>query len=54
MAELFEIGVPAVNKHLLNIFNEGELNYEATVSKMEIVQQEGKRNVEREFYEDAK
>ncbi len=49
MSELFEIGVPAVNKHLLNIFNDGELNYEATVSKMEIVQQEGKRNVEREF-----
>ena len=49
MSELFEIGVPAVNKHLLNIFNDGELNYEVTVSKMEIVQQEGKRNVEREF-----
>ena len=49
MSELFDVVVPAVNKHLLNIFNDGELNYEATVSKMEIVQQEGKRNVEREF-----
>lgn len=49
MSELFDVGVPAINKHLLNIFNDGELNYEANVSKMEIVQQEGKRNVEREF-----
>lgn len=46
MAELFDVGVPAVNKHLLNIFSEGELSYDATVSKLEIVQQEGKRNVE--------
>ena len=49
MAELFEVGVSAVNKHLMNIFSEGELLYESTISKMEIVQQEGKRNVEREF-----
>lgn len=49
MSELFDVGVPAINKHLLNIFSEGELCYDATVSKLEIVQQEGKRNVEREF-----
>lgn len=49
MSELFDVGVPAINKHLLNIFSEGELSYDATVSKLEIVQQEGKRNVEREF-----
>lgn len=46
MSELFDVGVPAINKHLLNIFSEGELSYDATVSKLEIVQQEGKRNVE--------
>jgi len=42
MAELFEVNVPAISKHLSNIFEEGELEREATVSKMEIVQQEGK------------
>ena len=52
MAELFEVNVPAISKHLSNIFEEGELEREATVSKMEIVQQEGKRQVKREpeFY----
>lgn len=39
MAELFEVEVPAISKHLANIFAEGELVYESTVSKMEIVQQ---------------
>lgn len=52
MAELFDVGVPAVNKHLNNIFEEGELSREATISKMEIVQSEGIREVKRmmEFY----
>ena len=52
MAELFGVGVPAIAKHLLSIFETGELSYEATVSKMEIAQQEGKRNVVRQvdFY----
>ncbi len=52
MAELFEVNVPAISKHLSNIFEEGELVKEATVSKMEIVQQEGNRQVKREpeFY----
>lgn len=52
MAELFDVGVPAVNKHLNNIFEEGELPREATISKMEIVQSEGMREVKRmmEFY----
>lgn len=30
--------LPATSKHLVNIFNEGELEYDLTVSKMEIVQ----------------
>ncbi len=52
MAELFGVEVPAISKHLSNIFEEGELQEEATVSKMEIVQQEGTRNVKRnlDFY----
>ena len=52
MAELFGVGVPAVSKHLKNIFETDELKEEATVSKMEIVQEEGGRNVTRnvEFY----
>ena len=40
MAQLFDVGVPAINKHITNIFQEGELSPEATISKMEIVQQE--------------
>lgn len=47
MATLFDVGVPAINKHLNNIFEEGELMKEATVSKMEIVQTEGNRTVNR-------
>ena len=52
MAELFGVEVPAISKHLSNIFAEGELQVDATVSKMEIVQQEGNRNVKRitDFY----
>ena len=38
MAALFDVGIPAINKHLTNICAEGELKKEATVSKMEIVQ----------------
>lgn len=47
MATLFDVGVPAINKHLNNIFEEGELKKEATLSKMEIVQTEGNRTVNR-------
>ena len=52
MAELFGVEIPAISKHLTNIFAEGELEAEATLSKMEIVQQEGKRKVKRtlDFY----
>ena len=52
MAELFGVNVPNISKHLSNIYEEGELRKEATVSKMEIVQLEGERQVKRqaEFY----
>src|SRR5690554_6606538 len=52
MAELFGVRVPAVSKHLKNIFETVELKQEATVSILEIVQEEGERNITRnvEFY----
>lgn len=45
MADLFDVGVPAVSKHLKNIYETGELDRKATVSKMETVQPEGARQV---------
>lgn len=52
MAELFDVDVPAISKHLSNIYADGELVKDSTISKMEIVQQEGTRHVKREqnFY----
>ena len=47
MATLFDVGVPAISKHLANVFETGELKEEATISKMETVQQEGTRTVKR-------
>lgn len=49
MADLFDVNVPAINKHLKNIFELGELEREATVSKMEIVRNEGEREVRRQI-----
>ena len=47
MAKLFDVDVPAISKHLSNIYGDGELTQDSTVSKMEIVQQEGNRQVKR-------
>ena len=47
MAKLYTVNVPDISKHLKNIYDTGEQQVEATVSKMEIVQQEGKRMVNR-------
>ena len=41
MAQLFGVGVPAISKHLKNIFEEGELQKEVVVSKMEITTRHG-------------
>lgn len=49
MAQLFGVGVPAVSKHLKNIFEEGELSHEMTISKMETVINRGKRGEVNEF-----
>ena len=41
MATLFDVGVPAISKHLSHIFADGELDKEVVVSKMEITTQHG-------------
>jgi len=52
LAELFGVEVPAISKHLANIFDTGELEKQATVSILETVQQEGGKSVKRklEYY----
>ena len=47
MAELFDVKVPAISKHIRNILAAAELDEAATVSKMEKVQIEGGRRVKR-------
>lgn len=47
IAQLFGTEIPAISKHIRNIFQSGELEREATISKMEMVRQEGKRTVKR-------
>ncbi len=41
MATLFEVGVPAISKHLKNIFDEGELDEKVVISKMETTTRHG-------------
>lgn len=43
MADLFGVGIPAVNKHLINIFQSGELDENSAISKMEITAEDGKK-----------
>jgi hypothetical protein len=43
MADLFGVGVPAVNKHLKNIFESGELQEESVISILEITADDGKK-----------
>ena len=47
IAQLFGTKIPAISKHIRNIFQSRELEREATVSKMEMVRQEGERTVKR-------
>jgi len=49
MAELFGVKIPAISKHLSNIFESGELQKEATLSILETVQKEGNKQVKRKF-----
>ena len=52
IAVLFDVNIPAISKHLNNIFEEGELERGTTVSILETVQNEGARVIKRkvEFY----
>ena len=55
MAELFGVGVPAISKHIKNIFEEGELDGKVVVSILEITTQHGAivgktQNIETKFY----
>ena len=46
MGMLFDVNIPAISKHLKNIYEQGELTEERTVSKMEIVRMEGSRHLQ--------
>ena len=48
MATLFDVGVPAISKHLKNIFECGELDKTTTISKMETVVNRGFRGESKE------
>jgi len=43
MSTLFDVGIPAINKHLKNIFESGELEKNSVISKMEITASDGKK-----------
>lgn len=47
IAELFQISIPTVNEHLTGIYEDGELDREATIRNFRIVQTEGSREVSR-------
>lgn len=49
MAEIFGVEVPTINYHLKEVYKSNELTEETTIRKIRIVQQEGKRDVEREL-----
>jgi hypothetical protein len=49
MAALFDVGVPAVNKHLTNIFEEKELQENSVISILEYTASDGK-NYKTKFY----
>lgn len=42
MAKLFDVNIPAISKHLKNIFESGELDSLAVISKMETTAEDGK------------
>jgi len=48
LAELFQKDVRTINEHILNVYEEGELEREPTIRKFRIVQIEGNRQVERD------
>ena len=53
MATLFDVGIPAISKHLKNIFEDGELMEESVISKMETTAADGKNYLTRYYNLDA-
>ena len=49
MAELFDVGIPAINKHLTNIFESKELEENSVISILETTATDGK-NYKTKFY----
>ena len=49
IAELFQIGVNTVNHHLKEIYDDGEIQWEATIRQYRIVRLEGSREVTRQI-----
>ena len=49
MAELFQRNKSTISRHIKNVFEEGELQQDATVAFFATVQTEGKRKVERDI-----
>ena len=47
IAELYQVSVKTANEHLINVYEEGELDPQATIRKFRIVQKEGARHVAR-------
>jgi hypothetical protein len=41
ISEVFGINIPAISKHIKNIYKDNELNEFSTISILEIVQKEG-------------
>lgn len=50
IAVLFDVKVPAVSKHLKNIYNSGELDADSTFSILENVGNDGRQTYQTKFY----
>lgn len=48
MAELYQVDVRTVNEHIGNILSDGELDENSTIRNFRIVQEEGRRQVQRD------
>jgi len=53
MADLFGVGIPAINKHLKNIFESGELQEDSVISILEITADDGKKYSTKSYNLDA-
>lgn len=49
ISEIYQKDVRTINEHLMNIYNDGELERDATIRKFRIVRQEGTREVSRQI-----